>query len=99
MKSSVKKSLLSVWKSRLSLYDEGSRLWAEGSKLWAEAILEFVGNVAIEWTADGCKVAGELFKNDAMEPSAQSRLAASRAGAFDASPIRISSLAAQAAGR
>ena len=58
MKSSVKKSLLSVWKSRLSLYDEGSRLWAE-------AIPEFVGNVAIEWTADGCKVAGEVFKNDA----------------------------------
>jgi len=40
-------------------------LFAEGDRLWAEGILEFVGNVAIEWTADGCKVAGEVFKNDA----------------------------------
>ena len=47
------------------LWAEGDKLWAEGAKLWAEGILEFVGNVAIEWTADGCKVAGEVFKNDA----------------------------------
>ena len=49
------------------LHAEGDKLWDEGYKLWAEAIPEFVGNVAIEWTADGCKVAGELFKNDAKD--------------------------------
>ena len=31
------------------LYAEGSKLYAEGSKLWAETIIEFCGNIKLEW--------------------------------------------------
>jgi hypothetical protein len=31
------------------LWAEGDKLWAEGDKLWAETILEFCGNIKMEW--------------------------------------------------
>ena len=31
------------------LWAEGDKLRAEGGKLWAEAVIEFVGNVKLEW--------------------------------------------------
>ena len=55
--------LMAQWNKRISLYAEGDKLWAEGNKLyaegsklraegdklWAEAILEFYGNITLEW--------------------------------------------------
>jgi len=32
-----------------NLHAEGNKLYAEGSKLWAETILEFCGNIKLEW--------------------------------------------------
>ena len=31
------------------LWAEGSKLQAEGDKLWAETIIEFCGNIKLEW--------------------------------------------------
>ena len=31
------------------LWAEGSKLRAEGDKLWAETIIEFCGNIKLEW--------------------------------------------------
>ena len=52
----TKKILNFNWNVRLKLCAEGSRLcaegnklYAEGSKLWAETILEFCGNIKLEW--------------------------------------------------
>jgi len=44
---------------------EGNKLRAEGNKLWSEGILRFVGNIKLEWTADGCKLeTGDVFLNE-----------------------------------
>ena len=59
----VSKGLKFVWGVRLrfqaegsklraegdKLWAEGDKLRAEGGKLWAEAVIEFVGNVKLEW--------------------------------------------------
>ena len=31
------------------LWAEANKLWAEANKLWAETILEFCGNIKLEW--------------------------------------------------
>ena len=46
------------------LYAEGNKLRAEGNKLWAETILEFCGNIRLEWKSDAeCHLEdGTVFK-------------------------------------
>lgn len=46
----TKKILDFNWGLRLKLRAEGDKLRAEGDKLWAETIIEFCGNIKIEWT-------------------------------------------------
>ena len=71
----IKKILQFNWGLRVKLLAEGNKLWAEGdklraegNKLWAETILEFCGNIKIEWIWDknkndySCKLEnGEVF--------------------------------------
>jgi hypothetical protein len=48
-----------LWAEGAKLRAEGDKLWAEGNKLWAESIIEFCGNVKMEWKSDGsCAVEG-----------------------------------------
>ena len=45
----TKKILQFNWGLRVQLRAEGDKLRAEGNKLWAETILEFCGNIKLEW--------------------------------------------------
>ena len=45
----IKKILEFNWRIRIKLRAEGNKLCAEGDKLWAETILEFCGNIKLEW--------------------------------------------------
>ena len=52
----IKKILEFNWRIRIKLRAEGDKLCAEGNKLcaegdklWAETILEFCGNIKLEW--------------------------------------------------
>ena len=53
------------------LRDEGDKLRDEGDKLWAEAVLEFCGNITMQWVQrdgkDGC--ACLLENGETFEPN------------------------------
>lgn len=63
LNESTRKSLSFAWGVRIRLHAEGDKLWAEGDKLWAEAILEFVGNIKLEWRDGKCILeTGDIFE-------------------------------------
>ena len=50
------------------LYAKGDKLYAKGDKLWAETIIEFCGNIKLEWKfindkqSDSCTLeTGDVF--------------------------------------
>ena len=54
-----------LWAEGAKLRAEGAKLWAEGDKLWAEGVIQFCGNITIEWTSTGCKLGNGLeFKHE-----------------------------------
>ena len=75
LNKNTKKFLQFNWRLRNKLQAEGNKLQAEGNKLraegdrlWAETILEFCGNIKLEWiyysdkNAYSCKLEnGEVF--------------------------------------
>lgn len=58
-----------LWAEGDKLRAEGNKLRAEGDKLWAEGIIEFYGNIKIEWKSksgvNGCELEnGEFYGED-----------------------------------
>lgn len=53
------------------LWADGYRLLAEGNKLWADGIIEFYGNIKIEWKiksgVSGCELENGDFYGEDME--------------------------------
>ena len=54
---SKKLPLSAAWNKRKKLYSEGNKLHAEGDIIWLNSVIEWYGNIQLEWiSTQKCKL-------------------------------------------